>query len=141
MPAEASSRPSSGAGRERWERRRGERLGGELGRGAARGVPAGVYLHGGVGTGKTYVMDLFYDTLPDGMPKRRVHFNKFMLDVHTRLHKLRTTSSGGGTTHPEQEGLGGGNDPLEVVTRQLLAEGGCSASTSSRSRTSRTRSS
>jgi peroxisome-assembly ATPase len=42
------------------------------------GAPQGVYIHGGVGAGKTYVMDIFYDSLPI-QAKRRVHFNKFML--------------------------------------------------------------
>ena len=55
------------------------------------GVPRGVYLHGGVGCGKSMLMDTFYDCspLPAGTAKRRLHFHEFMLDVHKRLHELR----------------------------------------------------
>lgn len=49
----------------------------------------GVYLHGPVGRGKSMVMDLFYDSLPDGMAKRRVHFHKFMIGVHDYMHLAR----------------------------------------------------
>ena len=45
--------------------------------------PMGLYLYGGVGCGKTMLMDLFYET--DVSPKKeRVHFHKFMLDIHKR---------------------------------------------------------
>ncbi|CAL4184577.1 unnamed protein product, partial [Meganyctiphanes norvegica] len=49
-------------------------------------APKGIYLWGTVGTGKTMLMDLFYDCCPI-KEKRRVHFNNFMLDVHHRIHK------------------------------------------------------
>ncbi len=51
-------------------------------------APKGVYLHGGVGRGKSMLMDIFFATAPD-LPKRRAHFHEFMLDVHHRLHRLR----------------------------------------------------
>ncbi|KAL9187059.1 hypothetical protein ACHAXT_010779 [Thalassiosira profunda] len=51
--------------------------------------PKGVYLHGGVGCGKTYCMNLFYDSLPDDVDKQKVHFHKFMLGVHKRMHRAK----------------------------------------------------
>lgn len=44
----------------------------------------GLYLWGGVGRGKTYLMDLFFHALP-GARKMRMHFHRFMLMVHRRL--------------------------------------------------------
>lgn len=54
-------------------------------------LPKGVYMHGDVGSGKTMMMDLFYETLPPNIQnKTRIHFHNFMQDVHRRLHKVRT---------------------------------------------------
>ena len=47
----------------------------------------GLYLWGGVGRGKTFLMDLFHAGLT--MPARRQHFHRFMKDVHGRLRALR----------------------------------------------------
>jgi peroxisome-assembly ATPase len=53
-------------------------------------MPKGLYMYGDVGSGKTMLMDLFYDTLPANITsKTRIHFHNFMQDVHKRLHKLR----------------------------------------------------
>jgi protein AFG1 len=55
-----------------------------------RNLPRGLYLYGDVGSGKTMLMDLFYDTLPSTVrSKTRIHFNNFMQDVHRRLHRLK----------------------------------------------------
>jgi predicted ATPase len=47
-------------------------------------VPRGLYIHGQVGTGKSMLMDLFFQHVRV-QHKRRVHFNKFMLEVHERI--------------------------------------------------------
>lgn len=53
-------------------------------------LPKGLYLYGDVGSGKTMLMDLFYDTLPEAVrTKTRIHFHNFMQDVHKRLHKMK----------------------------------------------------
>lgn len=44
----------------------------------------GLYIYGGVGQGKTMLMDEFYRGLR--VSKRRVHFHEFMVNVHKRLH-------------------------------------------------------
>ena len=52
------------------------------------GAPRGVYLWGGVGRGKTWLMDLFYDSLGT-VPRRRRHFHHLMRDVHAGLAAIR----------------------------------------------------
>lgn len=47
----------------------------------------GLYIYGSPGSGKTYLMDMFYDFVT--VKKRRCHFNEFMLGVHQELHLLR----------------------------------------------------
>lgn len=64
----------------------------------------GVYLWGGVGRGKTFLMDLFFETLPI-KAKRRVHFHRLMSEVHSRLKVLGHTS-----------------DPLDIVAADLANE-------------------
>jgi cell division protein ZapE len=54
-------------------------------------VPRGVYLWGGVGRGKTWLMDLFYQNLPFAQ-RRRSHFHRFMHDVHRQLGQHRRKS-------------------------------------------------
>jgi len=55
--------------------------------------PRGVYMWGGVGRGKSMLMDLLRDCL-EGPAKRRIHFHEFMLDVHARLRAARDSESG-----------------------------------------------
>ena len=47
----------------------------------------GLYLWGGTGRGKTYLVDSFYECLPTNR-KYRVHFHRFMLDIHQQLNDL-----------------------------------------------------
>lgn len=51
-------------------------------------VPRSVYLWGGVGRGKSFIMDCFYDAVPYKR-KRRVHFHHFMHEVHENLRQFK----------------------------------------------------
>lgn len=64
----------------------------------------GLYMWGGVGRGKTWLMDLFYHSLP-GERKQRLHFHRFMLRVHEDLTALQ-----------------GQSDPLEVIADRFKAQ-------------------
>ncbi|ABD26761.1 AFG1-like ATPase [Novosphingobium aromaticivorans DSM 12444] len=69
-------------------------------------APRGLYMWGGVGRGKSMLMDLFHDNL--SVPaKRRAHFHEFMLDVHARLREERKKESG---------------DPILPVAAAIAAE-------------------
>ena len=74
--------------------------------GKAENGPAGVYLWGGVGRGKSMLMDVAFAEITIE-PKRRTHFNAFMLDVHDRLRAARTTEEG---------------DPVLAVAKELGRE-------------------
>ncbi|PWG61999.1 cell division protein ZapE [Sediminicurvatus halobius] len=73
-------------------------------RGGGPAAETGLYLWGGVGRGKTYLMDTFYECLPF-RAKRRLHFHRFMRAAHQRLPQLR-----------ERE------DPLRLLAREWAAE-------------------
>ncbi|WP_395679910.1 cell division protein ZapE [Dokdonella sp.] len=77
-----------------WQRLRGERP----------PAPRGIYLWGRVGRGKTFLTELFYAALPTTR-KRRVHFHRFMQDVHAELRTLE-----------------GHSDPLVDIAMRLAAE-------------------
>ena len=56
--------------------------------------PRGLYIHGSVGVGKSFLMDLFHTVLCQGdttlqRHHRRAHFHEFMLDVHQRIHRYK----------------------------------------------------
>jgi len=53
-------------------------------------IPRGVYMHGGVGRGKSFLMDCFYTAVPL-VRKTRLHFHEFMREVHRELSDLQGT--------------------------------------------------
>jgi cell division protein ZapE len=53
-------------------------------------IPRGVYLHGGVGRGKSFLMDCFFQSVPL-VRKTRLHFHEFMREVHRELQELKGT--------------------------------------------------
>jgi len=70
----------------------------------SRPLVSGIYLWGGVGQGKTFLMDLFFETLAITR-KRRVHFHRMMSEVHARLKSA--------------EGV---EDPLDHVAKSIAEE-------------------
>jgi cell division protein ZapE len=75
---------------------------------ASRKVPRGLYVHGGVGRGKTMLMDMFFACV-EVAPKRRCHFHEFMAEVHERIAKARQSMDG---------------DPLARVAAGIAEEAG-----------------
>lgn len=64
-------------------------------------IPRGVYMYGGVGCGKSLLMDTFFEVAPlDPSRKRRVHFHEFMLEMHRRMHELRQANPDMGDPMP-----------------------------------------
>src|SRR5258708_2829035 len=54
-------------------------------------APKGLYIHGDVGRGKSVLMDLFFAAAPIAR-KRRIHFNAFMAETHSRINEWRNLS-------------------------------------------------
>lgn len=74
-------------------------------------TPGGLYLWGGVGRGKTMMMDLFYDHT-DIAARKRIHFHAFMLEVHDRVHRFRQAVKAGKV--PESA------DPLKALSQVIV---------------------
>ena len=72
----------------------------------AKPAPRGIYMWGGVGRGKSMLMDLFFHEVRIER-KRRVHFHEFMLEVHERLRVERAKETG---------------DPIPAVAEALKGE-------------------
>jgi predicted ATPase len=72
-------------------------------------APRGLYIWGGVGCGKTMLMDLFMHHVRE-VHKTRVHFNSFMQSVHQQIHQYRTQ-------HQVLK-----EDPLDYVVQQIRAQ-------------------
>jgi cell division protein ZapE len=68
--------------------------------GKKKTAPKGLYMWGGVGRGKTWMMDLFFDSLPFE-EKQRIHFHRFMARVHAALKENKDEV-----------------DPLDLIARQ-----------------------
>lgn len=79
--------------------------------GADYQAPQGVYMWGGVGRGKSMLMDLFHETL-DIERKRRVHFLSFMQDVHAKMRDWRKADPG---------------DPIPKVASEIAEQVRCLA--------------
>ena len=79
-----------------------------FGRAASTPRPRGIYIVGQVGRGKSMLMDLFFDLAPV-TEKRRIHFHRFMQDVHTRLHAMKRADPGLA-------------DPIPPLARMIVAE-------------------
>lgn len=98
--------------RERSLGRKSSALGWLFGRKASPELLRGLYVWGGVGRGKTMLMDHFHALLPV-QGKRRVHFHAFMRDVHERIHEWRQAA---------RRGVVQGSDPVVPVATALAQE-------------------
>ena len=72
----------------------------------------GLYIWGGVGRGKSMLMDMFFDAVDLGK-KRRVHFHAFMAEVHAGIYKHRQSF---------RQGLVKGEDPIEPVAEGIARD-------------------
>ncbi|KAG8444688.1 hypothetical protein GDO86_009743 [Hymenochirus boettgeri] len=81
-----------------------------------RKPPKGLYVFGDVGTGKTMVMDMFFDHVKVER-KKRVHFHGFMLDVHAKIHRLKKNL-------PKREAgfMAKAYDPIAPVAEEISDE-------------------
>ncbi len=75
-------------------------------------TPRGLYIWGGVGRGKSMLMDMFYDRV-EVAKKRRVHFHAFMADVHEDIYKYRQALKRGDVN---------GEDPIGPVAKGIAED-------------------
>ncbi|MBB3997511.1 cell division protein ZapE [Aureimonas pseudogalii] len=87
-------------------------LGWLFGRRERPAAPRGVYIHGGVGRGKSMLMDLFFKLSPERR-KRRLHFHEFMREAQARINAHRALVKAGEAS---------GDDPIPPVAAAIAAE-------------------
>ncbi len=82
--------------------------------------PNGLYIWGGVGRGKSMLMDMFYEAAPT-REKQRVHFHAFMQDIHKRIANWRKLSPKQRRAQPNYV-RGAGDDPIVPSAKAIASK-------------------